>query len=236
MFLSSLSATEFWPRFICYYNSAPPCFLFVDVPFDRMADSGFTLNKEKLAQLQARSAAVRTGGKGSVRRKKKSDHKPGATDDKRLQGILKGLRMGPIDGIDEANLFKDNGMVIHFNQPKGESPNRCASSPITYRADWSKRADFREGVIFLLPSFFFETSCIFNSMHSRVRNGPLFCFVRLIRCFFFPTVQAANGANTFVISGNAENKGECTHPYSLLVSPFDRFVFLQLSRISCLEF
>ena len=40
------------------------------------------MNAEKLAKLQAQ---VRTGGKGTARRKKKVVHKTAATDDKKLQ-------------------------------------------------------------------------------------------------------------------------------------------------------
>ena len=40
------------------------------------------MNAEKLAKMQAQ---VRTGGKGTARRKKKVVHKTAATDDKKLQ-------------------------------------------------------------------------------------------------------------------------------------------------------
>ena len=76
-----------------------------------------TMNKEKLEKM---AAQVRTGGKGSVRRKKKAIHKTTTTDDKRLQNTLKRLGVNNIPAIEEVNLFKDNGTVIHFNNPKGE--------------------------------------------------------------------------------------------------------------------
>ena len=40
-------------------------------------------------------------------------------DDKRLQNTLKRLGVNTIPGIEEVNLFKDNGTVIHFTNPKG---------------------------------------------------------------------------------------------------------------------
>merc|ERR1711981_227382 len=52
-------------------------------------------NPEKLAKLQAN-----------------------ATDDKKLQGTLKRLGVQPIAGIEEVNLFKDDGNVVHFSNPK----------------------------------------------------------------------------------------------------------------------
>ena len=44
---------------------------------------------------------VRTGGKGSVRRKKKAVHKTAGTDDKRLQNTLKRLGINSIPAIEE---------------------------------------------------------------------------------------------------------------------------------------
>ena len=85
-----------------------------------------TMNPEKLAKM---AAQVRTGGKGSVRRKKKAIHKTTTTDDKRLQNTLKRLGVNNIPAIEEVNLFKDNGTVIHFNNPKGEQPISLSPPP-----------------------------------------------------------------------------------------------------------
>ena len=83
------------------------------------------MNPEKLAKM---AAQVRTGGKGSVRRKKKAIHKTTTTDDKRLQNTLKRLGVNNIPAIEEVNLFRDNGTVIHFNNPKG-TPLPKANGP-----------------------------------------------------------------------------------------------------------
>ena len=72
------------------------------------------MDREKLARM---AGAVRTGGKGSVRRKKKAIHKTTTTDDKRLQNTLKRLGVNTIPGIEEVNIFKDE-TVIHFTNPK----------------------------------------------------------------------------------------------------------------------
>ena len=45
-------------------------------------------------------------------------HKTTTTDDKRLQNTLKRLSVNNIPAIEEVNLFKDNGSVIHFASPK----------------------------------------------------------------------------------------------------------------------
>lgn len=60
-------------------------------------------------------------GKGTPRRKVKKVHKSAGTDDKKLQGALKKLNVQPIQAIEEVNMFKTDGNVIHFSAPKGTS-------------------------------------------------------------------------------------------------------------------
>jgi len=77
------------------------------------------MNPEKLAKLQAQAAANRIGGKGTVRRKIVRKTKPaGAQDDKKLQGALKKLNVQPIPGVEEVNMFREDGHVLHFVAPK----------------------------------------------------------------------------------------------------------------------
>ena len=78
----------------------------------------FKPNLEKLRKLQEKASSVVIGGKGVPRRKKKVIHKTASTDDKKLQSSLKKLGVNPIQGIDEVNMFKDSGEVIHFVNPK----------------------------------------------------------------------------------------------------------------------
>ncbi|CAG8489382.1 3042_t:CDS:2 [Ambispora leptoticha] len=73
------------------------------------------MNKEKLAKL---STQVRIGGKGTPRRKVKKVHKTASNDDKKLQSTLKKLNVQSIPAIEEVNMFKDDGNVIHFQAPK----------------------------------------------------------------------------------------------------------------------
>ncbi|KAK1427055.1 hypothetical protein QVD17_15737 [Tagetes erecta] len=72
------------------------------------------MNVEKLMKM---AGAVRTGGKGSMRRKKKAVHKTTTTDDKRLQSTLKRIGVNSIPAIEEVNIFKDE-TVIQFLNPK----------------------------------------------------------------------------------------------------------------------
>lgn len=50
-----------------------------------------------------------------VRKSKQSS----AQDDKKLQGALKKLNVQPIPGVEEVNMFREDGNVLHFSAPKG---------------------------------------------------------------------------------------------------------------------
>ncbi|CAN4112935.1 unnamed protein product [Withania somnifera] len=63
------------------------------------------------------AGSVRTGGKGTMRRKKKAVHKTTTTDDKRLQSTLKRIGVNAIPAIEEVNIFKED-VVIQFSNPK----------------------------------------------------------------------------------------------------------------------
>merc|ERR1712066_813817 len=74
------------------------------------------LNKEKLAALQAKGPAGRVGG--ARRKKKVTQSKANVSDDKRIQQTLKKFACSTLPGIDEVNMFKEDGTVIHFKNPK----------------------------------------------------------------------------------------------------------------------
>lgn len=73
------------------------------------------MNPEKLAKLQEQ---VRIGGKGTPRRKVKKTHKSVATENQKLQGTLKKLNAQTIPSIEEVNMFRSDGHVLHFVNPK----------------------------------------------------------------------------------------------------------------------
>jgi nascent polypeptide-associated complex subunit beta len=73
-------------------------------------------NKQKLTSNKT------LRGKGTPRRKTKKVHKSSGTDDKKLQTSLKKLNVQPIQAIEEVNMFKEDGNVIHFAAPKGRVP------------------------------------------------------------------------------------------------------------------
>merc|ERR1712048_385678 len=81
------------------------------------------------------SEDVRIGGKGSARRKRKVVHRTAASDDKKLQASLKKLMMNNIPGIEEVNMIRDDGHVIHFNNPKVQASLAANTFAITGHAE-----------------------------------------------------------------------------------------------------
>merc|ERR1719325_189321 len=75
----------------------------------------------RIAALKAKfgEGSSRVGGKGTIRRKKRTVRKQNTQDDKRLQGALKRLNVNNIPAIEEVNLFKKgDDTIIHFQQPR----------------------------------------------------------------------------------------------------------------------
>jgi len=101
------------------------------------------MNREKLMKM---ASAVRTGGKGSVRRKKKAVHKTTTTDDKRLQNTLKRLGVNTIPGIEEVNIFKDE-TVIHFVNPKVQASIAANTWVVSGPSSTKKLQDLLPGII-----------------------------------------------------------------------------------------
>jgi len=102
------------------------------------------MNAEKLKLLQAQ---VRTGGKGSVRRKKKVVHRTATTDDKKLQSSLKKLSVNNIPGIEEVNMIKDDGTVIHFNNPKVQASLAANTFAVTGHAENKQITEMLPGIL-----------------------------------------------------------------------------------------
>jgi len=102
------------------------------------------MNAEKLAKLQAQ---VRIGGKGSQRRKKKVVHRSSATDDKKLQNSLKKLTVNNISGIEEVNMIKDDGTVIHFNNPKVQASLNANTFAVSGHAENKQITEMLPGIL-----------------------------------------------------------------------------------------
>merc|ERR1712226_812 len=102
------------------------------------------MNPEKLKKLQNE---VRIGGKGTQRRKKKVVHKTATTDDKKLQGSLKKLAVNTIPNIEEVNMIKDDGTVLHFNNPKVQASLAANTFAITGHAENKQLTEMLPGIL-----------------------------------------------------------------------------------------
>lgn len=102
------------------------------------------MNVEKLKKLQAQ---VRIGGKGTPRRKKKIVHSTPATDDKKLQSSLKKLSVNTIPGIEEVNIIKNDGTVIHFNNPKAQASLPTNTFAITGHGENKSISEMLPGIL-----------------------------------------------------------------------------------------
>eukprot|EP01114_Cavostelium_apophysatum_P004509 TRINITY_DN14786_c0_g1_i1.p2 TRINITY_DN14786_c0_g1~~TRINITY_DN14786_c0_g1_i1.p2 ORF type:complete len:151 (-),score=38.77 TRINITY_DN14786_c0_g1_i1:57-509(-) len=102
------------------------------------------MNADKLNRM---AASVRTGGKGSVRRKVKAVHRATSADDKKLQSTLKRLGVNNIPGMEEVNLFKDDGNVIHFANPKVQASLQSNTYVVSGNAEVKKLQDLLPGII-----------------------------------------------------------------------------------------
>ncbi|CAO3614304.1 unnamed protein product [Mucor hiemalis] len=103
------------------------------------------MNAEKLAKLQAQ---VRLGGKGTPRRKvKKTVNKASSGDDRKLSAALTKLNVQPIPGVDQVNMFKDDGKVIHFNNPRVSAAANSNTYAIHGRSTEKELAELIPGIL-----------------------------------------------------------------------------------------
>jgi len=102
------------------------------------------MNPEKLKKLQEQ---VRTGGKGTARRKKKVVHKTATTDDKKLQSSLKKLAVNTIPNIEEVNMIRDDGTVLHFNNPKVQASLAANTFAVTGHAENKQLTEMLPGIL-----------------------------------------------------------------------------------------
>eukprot|EP00118_Oscarella_pearsei_P028941 m.3314 g.3314 ORF g.3314 m.3314 type:complete len:160 (+) comp9252_c0_seq1:68-547(+) len=102
------------------------------------------MNPDKLKQLQQQ---VRIGGKGTQRRKKKVVHRTATTDDKKVQSTLKRLSVNGIPGIEEVNMFKDDGYVIHFNNPKVQASLGANTFSVTGHSETKPITDMLPSIL-----------------------------------------------------------------------------------------
>ena len=146
-------------------------------------------------------------GKGTPRRKVKKVHKSAGTDDKKLQTSLKKLNVQPIQAIEEVNMFKSDGNVIHFSAPKGGF-----SLPSHYLFLCHIHAEFELPLRNLYFSWGWE--CVDgHDMTPLARPSGLVrsasrpeSLLNYLLTAISPIVHASVPANTFAIYGAGEDK------------------------------
>jgi len=118
------------------------------IPFAIPFKQEMPFNPEKLKKLQEKKTTqVRTGGKGSVRRKHKATRKTATHDDKRLKSTLNRLNCRDIPAIEEVNLFKEDGGVVHFVNPKVQASIAANTYVVAGHAETKKLQDLLPGII-----------------------------------------------------------------------------------------
>merc|ERR1719376_1371539 len=100
--------------------------------------------REKLKQ---RFENVRTGGKGTARRSKLKKHQSHAADDKQLQAQFKRLGVNSIPGIEEVNMFKEDGSVLHFSAPKVRASVSANTYVVTGHGEQKRLEELLPGII-----------------------------------------------------------------------------------------
>ncbi|KAK4768177.1 hypothetical protein SAY87_003318 [Trapa incisa] len=101
------------------------------------------MNREKLMKM---AGSVRTGGKGTMRRKHKAIHKTTTTDDKKLQSTLKRIGVNAIPAIEEVNIFKDDA-VIQFTNPKVQASIAANTWVVSGTPQTKKLQDILPGIL-----------------------------------------------------------------------------------------
>merc|ERR1711917_218729 len=140
--MGEVSVALFWEGFALPSYSVIFCLQSFYTSIKMVAD--FKMNQEKLKQLQAQ---VRIGGKGTARRKKKVVHRTATTDDKKLQSSLKKLSVNNIPGIEEVNMIKDDGSVIHFNNPKVQASLAANTFAVTGQSETKQITEMLPGIL-----------------------------------------------------------------------------------------
>merc|ERR1719282_303230 len=93
-------------------------------------------------------ASVLTGGKGTIRRKKKATSRSSAAQsDAKLNVALKKLGATNIPGVEEVNFFKEDGKVIHFKNPKLQASIAANTYIISGPSETKPLQDFLPSIV-----------------------------------------------------------------------------------------
>jgi len=115
-----------------------------------MADAAAEMAEARKNMIARRfgGKTTSTGGKGSVRRKKKAATRSSAAQsDVKLSAALKKLGATNIPGIEEVNLFKEDGKVIHFVNPKVQASIAANTYIISGPSETKPLQDLLPGIV-----------------------------------------------------------------------------------------
>ena len=105
---------------------------------------------EATAVAAARAKLMAKGGAkkaGNVRRARKAPAAKAGNDDKRLQTTLKRLGTNNIPGIDEVNMFKEDGTIMHFKQPKVQAAFQSNTYVVNGTAEDKSMQELLPGIL-----------------------------------------------------------------------------------------
>jgi NACalpha-BTF3-like transcription factor len=119
-----------------------------------MAENDMADARAKMIAKRFGGSSTSTGGKGSIRRKKKvANRSSSAQSDAKLSTTLKKLGATNIPGIEEVNFFKEDGKVIHFKNPKVQASIAANTYIISGPSETKPLQD-------LLPSIVSPVACL----------------------------------------------------------------------------
>jgi len=100
------------------------------------------VDQKKLEELSVLAKGVRTGGKGTVRRKfKEVRHSAGAVNDQKLQDQAKKMNFKTIPDIEEVSFWMDDNTSTQFSKPKVQALMGSNAFIITGKAEKKSEAD-----------------------------------------------------------------------------------------------
>merc|ERR1712070_1122426 len=82
-----------------------------------------------------------------MRRKRKAVRRNASHDDKRLKNTLNKLNVRDIPAIEEVNLFKDDGQVVHFANPKVQASIAANTYVVSGNCETKKLQELLPGII-----------------------------------------------------------------------------------------
>jgi len=101
--------------------------------------------RAKLAAKLSKGGQV--GGKGSVRRKKVIKHHDTQVDDKKFASAIKKYNWQHIPDIKEVNMFREDGSIIHYANPRFEASQSLSGYMVSGKAENKKLEELLPGIL-----------------------------------------------------------------------------------------